>query len=186
MRAAWVLGLAVFAGCGGGEPIGPADAGLAPPDGGLLELDIGTGRLDGNPGFVPVEDGADLVLSPGSQGGFHVFVNLRIGSDLAAAVGTRPMVRREARRVRDGVLVSRTQRFEDFGERGGAYQTLGSLRLFLCPTPIGVEVADERLELEVELAPSAEASAAAVGTLRFTPVCPENEQAEFCRQICFG
>ena len=45
-----------------------------PPD---IELEAGIAEADGL-GFAPIVDGSDFVLEPGAQGGFHVWVNLRV------------------------------------------------------------------------------------------------------------
>lgn len=166
---------------------------LAPPDGGspdtgleVAEIQVGTGRLDGSAGFVEQLEGSPIELSPGAQGGFHVFVNLRVPAELIREHGDVITVRRHARRERDRVLVSRTERLEQLVLRDGAYETETSLLLFMCPTPIGIEVADEAITLQVELLDEPGGTPVGAGSMRYVPVCPEGDVREFCLDICFG
>jgi hypothetical protein len=174
MRLFVVCLLGLFAACGEAPPTPTGD------------VRIGTGARDGRPGFVPFAPGAQLELAPGAQGGFHVFVNLELPAGAESLYTDRPLIRRVARRTADGVLVSRTTRREAL--MTGATDTLqtpSSLLLFLCPTPLGVSVAEEELELEVEVRhPSGAPSAS--GATRFVPICPDGPQASFCRSICYG
>lgn len=172
MRLAVALA-AFVVGCGGVEPL--------PLDG----VEIGTGALDGSPGFVIFAPGTDLTLAPGSQGGFHVFINLQLSSEVAEAAGELPVVSRVARRVSDGVLVSRTSRRVTLVDQEGVSQTEASLPLFLCPTPIGIVVGDEEIRLEVEVS-SPDGIVHGRGEATFVPRCPGGDQAQFCRNICFG
>lgn len=160
------------------------DPSFTPRD--LGPVDIGTGALNGEPGFLPFTSGEELQLAPGSQGGFHVFINLRLDSAIVDEVSDFPLIRRLGRRVDTGELVTRTVRRERLAPRGSFYETEGSLRLFLCPTPIDIEVANQAIELEVEVSPPDEGGPRATGKVRFTPICPDDEQADFCRNICFG
>src|SRR5688572_13440589 len=80
-------------------PIDPPD-----PSPSSLSLVLGTGLSDGTPGFVPVIDGAELTLEPGAQGGFHVYINVRLDDAGLAAVGDFPLIAREARRISTGEL----------------------------------------------------------------------------------
>lgn len=174
------LGAFVFvlslAGCGGVPPV-------EPPDG---DVEIGTGASSGDPGFVAFEAGATLELVPGSQGGFHVFVNLRLPAGSEERFTAFPRIRRVARRVEDGLLVSRTDRREPLeADAQGALRTPASLPLFLCPTPIGVSVGDAPIELQVEVT-HPDGTATASARIELVPVCPEGTQSGFCQSICYG
>ena len=160
-----------------------------PPEPTDFEVDVGgaMNQAAGTDGFRAVEEGAALTLQPGSQGGFHVFLNLRLPADATAELTAQPVVYRSARRVSDGTLVSRNRhRINLEPSDPGRVDTDRSIALFLCPTPIGVAVADEPLEVTVELAPDYDAAPVARGTLQFVPVCPDDDQADFCQRICFG
>lgn len=207
MRVAWCIAVALAA-CGG--PDTEPDAGQADgwDDGGAddagsedaatdkvgsdartgVELVAGSATRDATT-FVDVEDGADVELVPGAQGGFHVWTGLRI----RGAAG-RLRVTREARRASDGelVLLAPTLVMEvpdaalgEWWERpAGEPDALPS---FMCPTPIGLRVRDEPLTLRTELRDDDE-NFLADDTIRVTPRCPEDDPdiAEFCAEICSG
>ncbi len=156
-----------------------------PPPPASLNLAIGTGAADGTPGFLPITDGQELTLEPGAQGGFHVFVNVRLDQDGVTVVGDFPIIAREARRVATGQLVSKAQHKVRLTPGDTHFDTEKSIPLFLCPTPVGIPVADELLELKVEVR-ATEDSAPITGTIRFTPRCPGGDQNTFCQRICFG
>lgn len=184
MRAAALSLAACLGACGPG----PGDLELHPPPPGSGLLEVGGGHEGGEPGFVPLEVGQELVLEPGAQGGFHVFINVRVSEGGMAFVGDRPLLYREARRVETGELVSRSKhrtRLVPSPEVGGRFETEKSIPLFLCPTPIGIPVADELLELDVR-AVREEDDEPVSGKVRFLPRCPTGDQADFCRRICFG
>ncbi|MBK6683296.1 MAG: hypothetical protein IPG45_02400 [Deltaproteobacteria bacterium] len=175
-----LLGCLLVATACGTDPPEPT-----PPGPSNLNLAIGTGAADGMPGFVPITDGQELMLEPGAQGGFHVFVNVRLDQEGVSAVGDFPIISREARRVATGQLVSKAQHKVRLTAGGANFDTEKSIPLFLCPTPIGIPVADEMLELKVEVR-STEDSAPITGTIRFLPRCPGGDQNTFCQRICFG
>lgn len=156
-----------------------------PPPPPSLNLAIGTGAPDGTAGFVALTDEQTLTLEPGAQGGFHVYVNVRLDQDGLNAVGDFPIIAREARRVATGQLVSKAQHKVRLVTTDDGVDTEKSIPLFLCPTPVGIPVADELLELKVEVRAS-ESSAPITGTIRFMPKCPTGDQGGFCQRICFG
>ena len=171
------LTLVTLCACGGGAPPIPPGEGLQ----------IGTGVGGGTAGYSPLEDGVELTLEPGAQGGFHVYIQVQADAAIIRRMGERPLVRRTARRDPSGELVSRSSRTQAFVPSGEAdkVQLDSASPLFLCPTPIGIPVADETLLLEVEISAD-EDTPGVKGTLRFIPRCPTDNQAEFCRNICFG
>ncbi|MCB9650259.1 MAG: hypothetical protein H6730_27275 [Deltaproteobacteria bacterium] len=180
MRTLPLITLLGLAACGGTTPPGP---GPDPSN----EVSVGTGAQGGSGPFVPLEDGVELTLEPGAQGGFHVYIDVQVDEAAVAGMGERPLVKRVARRDPAGDLVSRSERTHVFipSATAGKVELEGVVPLFLCPTPIGIPVADETIELEVEISKDAE-TPGVKGTLRFIPRCPEGDQAEFCRNICFG
>jgi hypothetical protein len=181
--ALWLCLLATACGTGPGTAV--IDAG-AEIDAGPIEIEAGTSSADGT-GYVATEDGTDVVLVPGAQSGFHVWLNVRVHG-----IAGELMIERAARRQRDGVLVFRglPQRMEvpdtaldDWWESPVASPA------FMCPTPIGIQVFDETLVFEVRLLdPEADEGAPplAEDTLVLIPHCPTDEQAEFCMSICSG
>jgi hypothetical protein len=200
MRSAHAALLALLAaGCGGGatDPLDGPDAGLAadaavdgdagPPLEGALE--VGTGTEDGAPGFVTLTPGGEVPLAPGAQGGFHVYVNLRVDGDARARLGEAPIVYREARRADTGQLVSRSrQRVELIASptRPGHFESRSSMLMFLCPAPTGIAVFDQALDVRISASRTDDDPAPVVGETSLVPRCPETESRAFCLSICAG
>ena len=162
--------------CTDREPAGP-DA--APS---LAELDIGSAEVDGT-GFVHTEDGVDVLLVPGSQGGFHIWTGLRV----AGATGEFRIVR-SARRVRDDALILRASPFavEVPADAEGGWEAHNAAPSFMCPSPLGVMVRDETIELVAELRSREDDALLATDTMRVTPRCPDGDHHAFCLEICSG
>lgn len=176
-----LAGLALTAGCGSDDPTEPP----GPTD---FELTLGSAAdaMRGTGGYRAVDDGVDLPLRPGAQGGLHVYINLLLSASAIEQVSDQPAIYREARRISDGTLVSRLEHKARFvASSTNAFQTERSLSVFLCPAPVGVDVADEPLELTVDILPDYGEESVARGTLRFVPVCPAEDE-ELCRRLCLG
>jgi hypothetical protein len=163
--------LASVLGCGQ-EP-GPSGPG---------EVEAGSAAADGS-GFIEVVDGDQVELIPGAQGGFHVWINVRVHG--AAGIF---YVERDARRVADDALVLRgigqpvevpAEAMEDWWES----PTAGPA--FMCPTPIGIQVFDQEIEYTVRLVDESEA-VIAEDHIVLTPRCPAGDQYDFCLEICAG
>ena len=99
----------------------------------------------------------------------------------------RSHVHRESRRVSDDALVLLADGTQDVGTPGddGWWELPTALPSFMCPTPIGINVIDERIVFQVTLTtmdgpPLAKSSAEA------TVHCPDGAQAAFCAKICSG
>ena len=184
MTAAGALALAA---CGGEGPVEPIEPDAAP----VGDAEIVLGGASGDDGsFVVVEDGGDLPLVGGAQGGFHVWTGVRV-----RGASGRLRLDRLARRASDDQLVLRastvvvevpTLERDAWWELpdGGEVHALTS---FMCPTPIGIRVRDEELVLSAELR-DADDELLAVDSMRFVPRCPEDDvdEAEFCVEICSG
>jgi hypothetical protein len=152
---------------------------MQPPPGDAM-LALGTAATDGS-GFVAL--GGDATLVPGAQGGFHIWIKYRI-SDMAPET---VKVHRESRRVSDDALVLLTDGTIDVGAAGsdGWWELPAAQPSFMCPTPIGIDVIDQRIVFDVTMtaedgSPLAKASAEA------TVHCPDGDQAAFCAKICSG
>jgi len=165
------LVLLASAGCGGEEE---------PPTEG--ELEAGSSAVDGT-GFIDVVDGDEVELVPGAQGGFHVWINVRVHGAAGALY-----VERDARRVSDGALVLRglpqpvdvpTQAMDDWWESPSAGPA------FMCPSPLGIQVFDEEIEYTVRLVDDAE-QVLAEDHIVLLPRCPAGDQHDFCLEICSG
>ena len=146
------------------------------------ELEIGSASSDGV-GFEPIADGETAILVPGAQGGFHVWTGVRVRGAMGELY-----LDREARRVSDGLLVSRTldqylevpeAAMEDWWVRESAPAT------FMCPAPLGVTIFDTELEFTARLY-DADGALIAEDQMVLTPVCPTGEQEATCFQLCDG
>jgi hypothetical protein len=172
-----MLVCAALAGCGADEPLGP-DSGTLP----VGELLVGGAENDGT-GFVELADGADAELVPGAQGGFHVWINVRV-----LGVAGPLYLEREARRASDGALVLAGSRqalevsedaMEDWWENPAAAPS------FMCPAPVGITVFDTPLQFSVTLS-DPDGNVVAEDEITLVPRCPTGEQAAFCLNVCDG
>ena len=161
-----VLAMAVLAGCN-------------PPDPGACELALGTAP-EGGTGFseMPLE----AEMTPGGQGGFHVWLAYRIKN---APLGTVKAAH-EVRRASDGKLLSRGERKLDVGlaDGDGWWQSDTATPAFLCPTPLGVTVIDLPATVEVTLT-DAQGATLDTQTVSTRLVCPA-AQKDSCVRICTG
>jgi hypothetical protein len=175
MRKAALIAL-VLAACGEADPYLP-DAG----GGGSVTLTLGTVDAAGA-GFVPLA--GDQPLIPGAQGGFHVWVKYRVSGHQAGPV----RIKRTARRVSDNRLVLLTESAQDLGEPSadGYWEVPAAMPSFMCPSPIGVRVVDERLRFIVELFHPDTGELLGQGQAEATPRCPDDAQHEWCMRICVG
>jgi hypothetical protein len=165
--------------CGGGVMTpGEPDA-RAEPEGDLV---IG-GADDSGFGFVALDDGSDVPLIGGAQGGFHVWTGLRV-----RGIEGELRMEREARRMSDGELVLRTpvqvlRVPEDAMD--GWWERPEAAASFMCPSPIGIQVHDEELVLRTVVT-SPDGELLAEDDLVVVPRCLDGDQAAFCRSICSG
>lgn len=178
---AMVLGAAsTLTACGGASASDPdmqIDAGSS-----TAELVIGSADYSGQ-GFVAVDDGAEVELIPGAQGGFHVWINVSIHG----AKGNL-YVQRDARRVSDGELVSRglRQAIEvPAAAMESVWESPQAGPAFMCPAPVGLNVVDEELVFLVTLS-DRDGQVLATDELVLILRCPSGDQEEFCRRICAG
>ena len=170
MRRPGLLAALLLAGCGGTQP---------PPGDAMLALG-GAAASDGS-GFVAL--GGDQTLVPGAQGGFHVWLKYRV----AGMAPEKVHVHRESRRVSDDALVLLADGTQDVGAVGddGWWELPAALPSFMCPTPIGISVIDERIVFEVTLT-TLDGAPLAKSTAEATVHCPAGDQAAFCARICSG
>jgi hypothetical protein len=166
--------LIALSGCGAEDPPG-VDAGPL-----LGDLLVGGALSDGT-GFVELADGADAQLVPGAQGGFHVWINVRV-----QGVAGPLVLEREARRMSDGALVLAGSRqavevpedaMDDWWESPEAAPS------FMCPAPVGIQVYDNELLFSVTLS-DGDGAVLAEDELILVPRCPPDD--DFCVSICNG
>ncbi len=137
-----------------------------------VEASVSIGLVSAD-GFAKLSDGVELELIPGAQGGFHVTLDTRVN------MPGEVTVKREIRRDDTGELVARSQVRSDVA-RDGALMV--DLPMFLCPAPVGINIADETLEVTYRI--ESEAGTQAMGRLAFIPRCPSSEGEAFCDKIC--
>lgn len=146
------------------------------------ELEIGSAAFSGA-GFMPIEDGAEVELVPGAQGGFHVWTGLRV----TGAMGEL-YLDREARRVSDGTLVmlSNDQYFEVPAEAmDGWWERAEAAPSFMCPAPIGITIYGTELEFTARLL-TPDGELIAEDQIVVTPTCPTGDQEATCLSLCDG
>ncbi len=188
---ALLLGLAATA-CGD-DPVEPPPP---PPDSNITSFAIGGGNEDGTAGFVGLEDGQEVTLVPGAQGGFHMFVNVRLGFE--ETVEEHITLERTARKVADNKLVSKANSRVDLvpSSEDGYHDSDRPMLMFLCPSPVGISVLDGPLVLRFQVLaeeeeatqqdlPGAASTPKADVTIKVQVRCPESQQS-FCEQICTG
>ena len=169
-----------------GGPVGCGDDGLQPDDRIELPGTAAIGATDNRGAFLAIPPSGELELEPGAQGGFHVPIQVRVSADARDELGEFAFLERTARRLSDDTLTSRS-RFdvrwvED--EAGGFILDFPAF-VFLCPTQVGVGVADEPMRLEARIGDPDE-FVPLVATATVTPRCPTGDQRVFCDQICRG
>lgn len=166
-----VLALVVCLGCQAKAPIVPGNE--------KMEL---LGSPAGDPAFSELVDGEDVKLAYGAQGGFHVWMKLKVSG---VAPGEVTMVR-EAHRLDDGKPVLRPPPGTlDVGDAGedGAWEQPMPMPMFMCPSPIGVRVIDVPVVFSIALSEGDRPLAHAQVTV--VPRCPV-DAGSFCESICSG
>ena len=152
---------------------------LPPPPPGVTAWDAGTLQLgvalsDTDPKFVAMP--TEVVLHSGAQGGFHVPVMYKVTAQREDAA----LFEHTVRRSRDLALVSRGSRTLDVS--GNPWVTSQPIPVFMCPTPVGINIIGEELTFEVTVTSSAGvvlSRESAKTSLR----CP---MTTFCESICKG
>lgn len=166
----------VAAGCGGPARSSP-DA-SATPDAASDRLVLGTAAADGR-GFAPFA--ADQVLVEGIQGGFHVWLKIRVTA-MPPGIAT---LHRTLHRAADGQLLLDARTALQIGAADGdTWEQPSPLPLFLCPTPPGVAIVDQGVQLEVALDDPA-AGAPLTARAAFNVHCPDDARTS-CLALCSG
>lgn len=167
-----LVGALALPGCGAG---GAGDGGL---DGGAPAWPDGTLTLGGegaDGGFVTLT--GQVEGAPGSQGGYHVPLRYQVSG--AAAPGV--VFQHRVTRAVDGALVSKGERTWDVGP-ASPWTSERPTIVFLCPTPVGVNVVAEPLVFVVTATRDGQLLGAARATATFG--CPPGDA--FCERICSG
>lgn len=174
LRRAGLLAALGLVACGPPEPM---------PDGGVVDagpeqvMTLGTTSADG--GFVAL-GGLDVEAIPGSQGGFHVnlLYTLPAGGSGSLTFDHRVV------RAGDDKLVSLGTRSFDVGGRGAPWTNPTPVTVFMCPTPVGVDIVGKELLFSVK-AKDAAGTIVGAGSARATFRCGP-AGGSFCESICKG
>lgn len=165
-----MLGACSLFACGEG-PKRPDAGDAGDPEWPSGALEVGANVMND---FAPFP--AEVPLVAGAQGGYHVEVRYRVTGQRASEV----LFTHRARKL-DGTLVSRGTRQFDVAPDGGAWVS-ELFPVFMCPTPIGVSVANESVTLEVE-ATARDGGILGRATGTTTLRC---EAGQYCEVICKG
>lgn len=162
----------LFVGCGvpGGKD-GGVDGGTPSwPEG---ALSVGTISTTSGDGFAPF--GTEVGLTPGAQGGYHVETRYKIVGQSATDVLFTHIVRL----TDGGTLVSRGTRRFDIDTDPWVSE---NFPVFMCPTPVGVNVANEFVTFEITAtAPDGGLLGRTGGTTKLR--C---DPGAYCETICRG
>ena len=146
------------------------------------DMQIGL-STDGSEGFALADDGADVTLASGAQGGFHVWTAPRF----RGAAGTL-YLDREARRVSDGTLMLRASRRVidvPIDAMSDWWRESLAIPSFMCPAPVGIDAFDTEVEFTFTLYNEDE-ELLAEDSLVVVPRCPAGVEGEHCREVCAG
>jgi hypothetical protein len=155
-----------------------------------VQVQLGTidVRRYGDARWVDLVEGQDAELAPGAQGGFHIWLRYR----LRGAAGRVVQVRRLADRLgpqdrRDRVLT--TEGLQLVPEGAATWEVPDPIASFMCPTPIGINIIDQPIELLVQVA-EPDGAVLGEGRARVVARCPPaasgQEVHDFCKRICSG
>ena len=178
MRIALAFAAVSLIACAGGAD----DDGMVVDPDLIADMQIGL-STDGSVGFVEAEDGADVLLASGAQGGFHVWTAPRF----RGAAGVL-YLDREARRVSDGALMLRASRLVidvPIDAMSDWWREEQAIPSFMCPAPVGLTAFDNEVEFTFKLY-SEDEELLAVDSLIVVPRCPEGDEGEHCRDVCSG
>ena len=146
-----------------------------------MQVALGGATLDGS-GFVALA--GDVSLIAGAQGGFHVWTKYRVTGGPTGTVHVAYTIRRAS----DDRLILTAQRQQDIGPPGdaGYWELPTAMPAFMCPSPVGVQVQDLPMRLDLQISASDGGPLLGEAQTEFTAHCPEGAQAEFCATICSG
>ena len=164
MRLVGALGVICLIGCDA------APAKMPPPPAESLTL----GVLADDGSFTPYEEGQDVTLVAGAQGGFHVWLSYQ----MTPARNDAASLERTAHLAADDSLILRTM--SDVQLDGAPSQPLP---MFMCPAPVGLSVLDVPIVYQLRFSDAK--GEIARGQVTLVPHCPA-DQTDFCQRICNG
>ncbi len=148
----------------------------------IADMQIGL-STDGSEGFIEADNGGDVQLASGAQGGYHVWTAPRF----RGASGTL-YLDREARRVSDGTLMLRASRLViavPIDAMNDWWRQREAIPSFMCPAPVGLQAFDAEVEFTFRLYNEDE-ELLAIDSLVVVPRCEAGEGGEHCREVCSG
>ncbi len=149
-----------------------------PPE--TITLTLGAPATEDGGTLAPLVAGQDVSLVPGAQGGFHVWLLYRLANAPRATVTLDKL----AYRVSDHTPVLVEHDHLDLApDASGNYEPTDPLRMFMCPTPIGVNVVGEQISFELRV--SNTTGVIADQSIVLVPQCPTDDLA-VCTRICTG
>jgi hypothetical protein len=153
------------------------------PQSGELELGTIAPRLYGDARWVDIQPGQDAELAPGSQGGFHIWLRYRTRN-----ITGKVLMVRIADRLREGGRDRVLTTEGAVSIPADPYEDPAAIPNFMCPTPIGISVIDQPVEMQVQLLTLEGGVLLAQATTRVTARCPPagDPQHAFCHRICSG
>jgi hypothetical protein len=156
---------------GGGQ-----DGGSGNPDGGALHFDIGTADVANNLAYSAMTP--QVAGQSGAQGGFHVYLMYRLPEGGVGSI----TFNHQARLASNGTLVSRGSRTYDLGSAPlSNWTSPDPVRVFMCPTPVGVNIVGQALTLEVTATDDSGAQLG-VSNTQTTFTC----SSSYCESTCKG
>jgi hypothetical protein len=166
LRSGWATAVVLASLCGCGPP--------AP----TFAVALQSASLDG---MTPQPLESESTLVSGAQGGFHVWLTVKL---TGAPLG--PMrIKHTIRRQSDGQLFSTGDRTLDVGEGpDGVWESTPAWPAFLCPSPLGINVLGEPAVIKLELSIKA-GTPLGTAEVKSMFLCPADQQA-FCERICKG
>jgi hypothetical protein len=133
----------------------------------------GTGRL---------EIGSESTLVAGAQGGFHLWLSLRLTHAALGDVKVKHTIRKES----DGTLFSTAERTLTVTAPGpgGYWESDPAWPGFLCPSPIGIDILGVPTVVKLEISDT-EGKLLGTTEAKTKFACPDSQKS-FCESICKG
>lgn len=167
-----------------------APAATEPPPRAPLSLFLGTvpAQQTGDNRWIDFINGGPAELVPGAQGGFHVWLLYRIGGN---NVPQQVQVQRIADRIAQGGTRQRVLTVNTQLELPAQplWESPMPQPSFMCPTPLGVNILDAPVELEVHISEAKQGGMLlCAARVLFQPVCPPPTDPlhDRCLAICQG
>lgn len=187
--AGLLLAAATASGCSTADPPGSTLGTIADP-------------LNAGSAFVPLSAGQDVTLVEGAQGGFHVWMKFRVGlsprlvsmEKRAYRASDNQLVLLAYTPVSIGSAPGAESPFGTVPAPGGAWELQPATPMFMCPSPVGINVLDTPIRYQLTLLDKSPTQGGAAPMalaemgVTLVPHCPSSppDSVAFCRKICSG